>query len=84
MHKSQILFYLLLAFICGVFVASFLPVSQTWILVFLILVISLIAISGYRKTYSRRGLLTGALFLIFIFGIIRFNHFDSKNYGLIS
>ena len=102
MHKSQVLFYLLLAFICGVFVASLfqvvevpmltetampsselslpgLPVSQTWILVFLIIAIGLIAISGYQKTYSRRGLLTGALFLVFIFGIIRFNSFNFAN-----
>src|SRR3990167_1247437 len=102
MHKSQVLFYLLLAFIGGVFVASLfqvvevpmltetampsselslpgLPVSQTWILVFLIIAIGLIAISGYQKTYSRRGLLTGALFLVFIFGIIRFNSFNFTN-----
>lgn len=79
MHKSQVLFYLLLAFICGVFVASFLVVPQTWILVFLILTIGLIAISGYQKTYSRTGLLTGALSLVFIFGIIRFNSFNFAN-----
>jgi len=79
MHKSQVLFYLLLAFIYGVFVASFLPVSQTWILVFLIIAIGLIAVSGYQKTYSKKGLLTGALFLVFIFGIIRFNSFNFTN-----
>ena len=79
MHKSQILFYLLLAFICGVFVASFLPISQTWILVFLILAIGLIAISGYQKTYSKKGLLAGVLFLVFIFGIVRFNSFNFSN-----
>ena len=79
MHKSQVLFYLLLAFIYGVFVASFLPVSQTWILVFLIIAIGLIAVSGYQKTYSKKGLLTGALFLVFIFGIVRFNSFNFAN-----
>lgn len=79
MHKSQVLFYLLLAFLSGVFVASFLLVSQTWILVFLISAISLIAISGYQKTYSKRGLLAGVLSLIFIFGIIRFNSFNLAN-----
>lgn len=79
MHKSQVLFYLLLAFIGGVFVASFLSVSQTWILILLILAISLIAISGYQKTYSKRRLLAGVLFLIFIFGIVRFNSFNFSN-----
>ncbi len=79
MHKSQILLYLLPAFIGGVFVASFLPISQTWILVFLIVAITLIAISGYQKTYSKKGLLAGALALIFIFGIIRFNSFNFAN-----
>lgn len=79
MHKSQVLFFLLLAFLAGVFVASFLPVSQTWILVLLILAIGLIAISGYQKTYSPKGLLAGVLFLIFIFGIIRFNSFSFAN-----
>ncbi|OGN01448.1 MAG: hypothetical protein A3I26_00980 [Candidatus Yanofskybacteria bacterium RIFCSPLOWO2_02_FULL_43_10] len=79
MHKSQILFYLLLAFICGVFVASFLAISETWILVFLIFAIGLITISGYRKTYSKNGLFAGALFFVFIFGIIRFNSFNLAN-----
>lgn len=79
MHKSQILFYLLLVFIGGVFVASFLPVSQTWILILLILAIGLIAISGYQKTYSRRGLFAGLLFLVFVFGVIRFNSFNFTN-----
>ena len=79
MHKSQVLFYLLLAFLCGVFVASFLVVSQTWILVFLIFAIGLIAISGYQRTYLKKGLFVGVLFLIFIFGIIRFNSFNFSN-----
>lgn len=79
MHKSQVLFYLLLAFIAGVFVASFLPISQIWILVFLILAIGLIAISGYRKVYSRKGFLVGVLVLVFIFGVIRFNSFNFSN-----
>src|SRR3989344_8011632 len=79
MHKSQILFYLIISFLVGVFVASFLVVSQTWILVFLILAIGLIAISGYQKTYSKRGLLVGILSIVFIFGIIRFNSFNFAN-----
>ena len=99
MHKSQILFYALLSFIFGVFVASFLLVSQTWILVFLVFAIGLIAISGYlprtksapsgggqrnylvrgQKTFSKKGMFAGVLFLIFIFGIIRFNSFNFAN-----
>ncbi len=79
MHKSQILFYIILSFLVGVFAASLFPVSQTWILVFLIFAIGLIAISGYQKTYSKRGLLAGVLSLIFIFGIVRFNSFNFAN-----
>lgn len=79
MHKSQVLFYIIIAFLVGVFVASLLPISQTWILVFLIVAIGLIAISGYQKTYSKKGLLTGVLFLVFIFGIVRFNSFNFSN-----
>ena len=79
MHKSQVLFYLIIAFLVGVFVASFLPVSQTWILVFLILAVGLIAVSGYQRTYSKKGLLAGALVLVFIFGVIRFNSFNFAN-----
>ena len=79
MYKSQIFFYLLLAFVLGVFVASFLPVPQTLILFFLIVAIGLIAISGYQKTYSKRGLFTGFLFIVFIFGIVRFNSFNFNN-----
>ena len=79
MHKSQVLFYILMAFICGVFVASFLPISQTLILVFLIVAIGSIAIFGYQKTFSKRGLFIGALSLVFIFGIVRFNSFNFAN-----
>ncbi len=79
MHKSQVSFYLIVAFLAGVFAASFLPISETWILVFFILAIGLIAISGYRKTYSRKGLIAGVLFLVFIFGIIRLNSFKFYN-----
>ena len=79
MHKSQVFFYLLLAFVGGVLVASFLAVSQTWILVLLVLAIGLIAISGYQKTYSKRGLFVGILSIVFIFGIIRFNSFNLAN-----
>lgn len=83
MHKSQVVFYFLLAFIGGVFVASFLPVSQAWILIFLIFAIGLIAVTGYQRIYSRRGLFAGLLLLVFIFGIIRFNSFNFTNSILI-
>lgn len=99
MDKSQILFYLIIMFLLGVFVASFLVVSETWILILLVLAIGTIAISGYsprtksapsgggqrnylvrgRKIYSKQGLLAGALALVFIFGIIRFNSFNFAN-----
>lgn len=73
----------MLVFIFGVFIASFLSVSQAWILVFLIFSIGLIAVSGYQRTYSKRGLFAGLLFLVFVFGIVRFNSFNFANSILV-
>ena len=78
-HKSEILFYLLLAFLAGVLVASFLEISETWILALLIFAIGALGISAYQRTYSARGILVGAALLVFIFGVIRFNSFNFAN-----
>lgn len=79
MHKSEILFYALIAFICGVFVASFVYLNQSLVLILIIFAIGFIAISGYQRIYRRRGILFGALLLIFVFGVVRFNSFNFSN-----
>ena len=80
LHKSEILFFLLLAFSGGIFMASFAPVSYSFILVLIIISIGIIGISAYHKTFSRAGILTGALLLVFALGIVRFNYVSlSKN-----
>ncbi len=79
MHKSQILFYSLLAFIAGIFAASVFEISQARILVLIIGAVSALAMFGYHGNYSRKGVLGGFLSLVVIFGIIRFNAFDLSN-----
>ena len=88
MHKSQILFYLLVSFVLGVFVGSFWFVSGAGIL-FLILVGTIVlTVSGYHKTFGtsakgiyhrKLGFLTGCLIVIFALGVLRFNHFNSDH-----
>lgn len=78
-HKSQVLFYLLLAFIAGVFAGSFWMLSQSWALVLMIIGIGIFAVSVYQRTFSLRGVLTGSLILFFAIGIIRFNSLNFSN-----
>lgn len=73
-HKSEILFFILLAFIGGIFLASFLAVSYSFILVLIIISIGITGVSAYHKTFSRSGILVGALLFVFALGIIRFNY----------
>ncbi len=85
MHKSQVLFYLLVAFVVGVFVASVFVVSYTAVLVLLILGILVIAVAGYNGTFgdSEKGIkkrkiavLAGFVLLVFAFGAARFDSFQ--------
>lgn len=85
MHKSQVLFCLLAAFLAGVFVASFLSFSQSVILALLIVGVIIAAVSVYHRTFKQTekgiyrrklGVLIGAIVLVFSFGIWRFNNFN--------
>lgn len=83
MHKSQVLSFFLAAFLIGVFFASFIHFSWTWILSLLMLAIVIIAVSGYKKTFGpkggpkrKRGLLIGFTFLFFILGLGRYSAFQ--------
>lgn len=78
MHKSQVFFYLLSAFIMGVFVASFSLVSifSAWILaIFGMAIITL----GFKNKF---GLLVGFLIIFFAIGVLRFDYFNQATSGL--
>ena len=83
MHKSQLLFFLLVSFISGVFITSFAPISYEAVLVLLILGIGALAVFGYQKTYSAKGLYGSILFLALVFGMGRFAQADLSNGTLI-
>ncbi|MBI2068917.1 MAG: ComEC/Rec2 family competence protein [Candidatus Yanofskybacteria bacterium] len=83
MHKSQVLFYLLLAFLGGIFIASFIPTSYEIIFVLLIAGIAALALFGYQKTFSARGLYGSILFLALVFGMGRFAQMDLSSGILI-
>lgn len=73
-HKSEILFFILLAFVGGIFLASFWTISQSFILILIIIGIGIIGVSAYHKTFSHSGILVGVFLFIFALGIIRFNY----------
>ena len=77
-HKSQIFFYLLSAFIIGVFLASIFNFSQSFVFVILIVAISVVALVLPLKNsnFSRAGLLVVFLFIALLTGIVRFNQFN--------
>ena len=83
MHKSQILFYLLLAFVIGIFVASLAGISYEVILVTVIIGVGSLAVFGYQKTYSKKGLLGSILFMALVFGMARFVYVDLANGTLV-
>src|SRR3989344_714099 len=83
MHKSQVLFYLLVFFVLGIFIASFVPVSYEAVFVLLIVGISALAVFGYQKTFSTRGVYGSILFLALVFGMGRFAQADLSNGTLI-
>ncbi len=74
-HKSQIFFYLLSAFIAGVFINSFELLDTAGLLVSVIIGVAIIAISFK----SRSGLLAGFLILAFAAGGTRFNIFNNAD-----
>jgi competence protein ComEC len=78
LHKSQTFFYLLLAFIVGVFTASFGIISMIGILVVTVCGLFVIAISYQNK----RGILAGFFILAFALGGFRFIHADSMRGNL--
>lgn len=88
LHKSEIFFYLLLAFVSGIAAGSFWVVSGRTVLVLCLAGTVVLAIFGYHKTFgqSREGIkkrkfgfLVGFLVLIFVFGLFRFNQFNSNH-----
>src|SRR3989338_1711653 len=82
MHRSQVLFALLSAFLAGVFLASLMRISWSLILIFSILGISIIAVAGYEKTFGRfvskrkKGIVIGFLLLVFALGLGRYSAFE--------
>ena len=77
-HKSQVFFYLLSAFIAGVFLASVFDFSQPLIYIFLIIAISVIAI-GFK---NKLALLTAFMLVAFLLGGARFNFFNNSSTSL--
>ncbi len=55
MHRSQIFFYILLSFICGVFAGSFFSISQNAVLIAAIICALLIAVFYRRGSRCRSG-----------------------------
>lgn len=72
MHKSQIFFYLLAAFIGGVFLASLFNFSQSLIWVVLVIATSIVVLAGEKKLI----LLVVTMSAFLIVGIVRFNQFN--------
>jgi competence protein ComEC len=77
LHKSQVFFYLLSAFICGVFVASVFGFSISAGLILGIIGVSIIAL-GYQ---NKLILLVGFLILVFSIGELRFGSFENSGTG---
>ncbi|MDO8495934.1 MAG: ComEC/Rec2 family competence protein [bacterium] len=75
MHKSQVFFYLLSAFILGVFLASLFNLSVSFILILAMVGISVIILFIFSSKFF---ILAGFLILVFTGGIARFNYFDSN------
>jgi len=88
MHKSQVLLYLLLAFISGVLVSSFILIPQQEILIIIVIGLIIACVSAYHKTFSQTergifkrklGFLIGFMIIIFAIGAWRFNRFDASH-----
>src|SRR3989338_7368738 len=79
MHKSQLFFYLLSAFLVGVFIASIFNVSQSIIYIILIVCIGLVVLLSFKNKFY---LLVALIFIAFIVGIIRFNQLSYRQSSL--
>lgn len=79
MHKSQVFFYLLSAFITGVFFASIFEFSVSIVLVMAVGGVAITALS-FKNRY---GMLAGFFILVFSAGITRFNYYDSQSGSLV-
>ena len=78
-HRSQVLFYLLSAFLVGVFLASVFNISQFFLLVILIAGIGLMAVGGLK---NRLALLIGFILVAFSVGAARFNSSNLEEINL--
>lgn len=88
MHKSQILFYLLIAFVASIFVGSFWFVSSQNLLIMCLVGTMVLTISAYHKTFGQSlkgtkrrifGFVIGCAVLIFAFGVFRINQANSEH-----
>jgi competence protein ComEC len=87
-HKSQIFFFILSAFILGVFTASIRPASYATILILLILAVLILTASIYRKTFDdtpkgvnrrRLGATIGLAIMFLAAGLWYFNHYNLRH-----
>src|SRR5438045_3957685 len=91
-HKSQAFFAILLAFMAGVFIASFRTIGIQAELAILLIAISVGALAVYRKNYNRTrrelfktkaGIMAGCLIAVFALGVWRFDSFYNAHSRLI-
>lgn len=84
MHRSQILFYILLSFITGIFAGSFFSVSKTVVLIAAAICAGLIAVFYRRdsRLLNPRIALAAFLTLFLLAGILRHNTFSEKTRNL--
>jgi competence protein ComEC len=88
MHKSQVFFYLMMAFIVGIFSSSLIAIPQMAILILLIIAIVGLAVVTYQKTFNddndgiyKRRILALIFFSIILFslGAWYFNKYSSSH-----
>ena len=76
MHKSQIFFYFLIAFVAGVMAGSYFDISQT-LAIWLMIPASTVILIFWRKAWV--VVLAGLCLIFFVSGVIRFNNVFSKS-----
>src|SRR3989344_1756226 len=76
MHKSQIFFYFLIAFVAGVMSGSYFDISQT-LAIWLMIPASTVILIFWRKAWV--VVLAGLCLIFFVSGVIRFNNVFSKS-----